>query len=71
MSAWRAAAAGRCPTCGKLRYLSRKTAKQDANRYRKRTGRMDTYRCGDFWHLGHLPSRVRRGEIARSDLAAP
>lgn len=70
MSGWRAAAAGRCQ-CGKLRYLTRKAAKQDANRYRKQLGRMDTYRCGDFWHLGHLPGRVRRGEIARSELAAP
>lgn len=48
-----------CPGCGKRkrRYLTRRAAKQFA----KRTARgehLSQYRCGDFWHNGHLPEAV-------------
>lgn len=38
---------GTCPTCGKVRYLSRKEARSAAIRQGKR---MRTYPCGEYWH---------------------
>jgi hypothetical protein len=50
--------AGRCPECGKIRYLSRKDAKHIA-RTLNRDHEVNIYRCGDFWHLGRFKySRV-------------
>lgn len=47
---------GRCETCGKVRYVSRKAAKkaasQIASQHRGRSGKkLRPYPCGDFWHL--------------------
>ena len=57
----------RCPTCGKWCYLTRKTARQAARR--KHPGHhLSAYRCGKFWHLGHLPDDITRGEVDRSVL---
>jgi hypothetical protein len=61
-----ATAAGRCPTCGKVRYLTRRGARKVARRRSMRT--VSAYRCGDFWHLGHLPDRVRTGQDSRDQL---
>jgi hypothetical protein len=59
----------RCPDCGKLRYLTRRHAKRIARRINaRRGGRLNAYRCGDFWHIGHLPTAVRHGDIARDDI---
>jgi hypothetical protein len=55
---------GSCPTCGKRRYASRLLARA-AGRVIDRT--MSAYRCGDYWHLGHLPSAVRRGARTRRE----
>lgn len=33
-----------------------------------REGRLNTYRCGNFWHLGHLPTDVIRGDLTRADI---
>lgn len=63
--------ASRCPCCGKVRYTTKKGAKKDAHRLRKRFGRMDAYPCGDFFHIGHLPADVIAGERSRSELAGP
>lgn len=59
----------RCPTCGKLRYLSRAHAKKTAKRLqRRREGRLNAYRCGAFWHIGHLPKSVVHGEVRRDEI---
>jgi hypothetical protein len=62
--------AGLCPACGKRRYLSRRDAKTFAriSSHHKHRG-MTAYRCGDFWHLGHLPAGVKSGRYTRDDLA--
>lgn len=61
-----------CPTCGKRRFLTKAQAKTAARQMR-RLGkpRLNTYRCGDFWHLGHLPDVVRHGEATRADITTP
>lgn len=56
-----------CPTCGKQRYRDRKTARRAARRT-PGWGRMNAYRCGNFWHLGHLPAGVTAGKYTRDDL---
>lgn len=63
----------RCPTCGKVRFLTRSRAKKVAkNLNRRRPGHLNAYRCGDFWHIGHLPSSVIKGDVPREELnAAP
>jgi ssDNA-binding Zn-finger/Zn-ribbon topoisomerase 1 len=49
----------RCPECGKIRYQSRKDARQ-AQRTRAAihgpTGKMRAYKCGNFWHLTSRPA---------------
>jgi hypothetical protein len=56
-----------CPDCGKVRYLSRRHARARARVIKDGT-HMNAYRCGDFWHLGHLPDAVRTGQATRDDL---
>lgn len=51
--------------CGKRCYASRSDARQVSRRL---GGHVDEYRCGDYWHCGHLPRAVIRGEVARSRL---
>lgn len=42
----------RCPVDGKVRYVSRKAARQAARKFRGLNGtKQRAYRCGDFWHL--------------------
>lgn len=60
-----------CPVCGKIAYLSRADARRAAKQLDavgRREGRIRPYRCGDSWHLGHLPKRVVDGEISRDQL---
>jgi hypothetical protein len=61
---------GQCPTCGKVRYLTKATAKKHARRHVGRgiTTGLSAYRCGAFWHLGHLPTAVKTGDLDRHDL---
>lgn len=56
-----APARGDCPS-GKVQYASRKQARRDASRI---AGRIGVFNCPDcdWFHLGHLPQRVRNGEI--------
>lgn len=62
----------RCPDCDKVRYSSRKRARLAMRQMtHRRPGSMNAYRCGEFWHIGHLPSEVRRGVIARDALIPP
>lgn len=56
-------------TCGKIRYLTKGAAKRQARRMKGRIGRLNAYRCpAGFWHLGHLPKAVIRGEISRAEI---
>ncbi len=60
-----APARGDCPS-GKVQFATRKQAKR-GRRFRGLTD-VRAYRCGDcaFWHLGHVPQRVRNGEVDKS-----
>lgn len=59
----------RCPDCGKVRYLSRSIARKVAkNLNRRRPGHLNAYRCGSFWHVGHLPSAVIAGDLSRAEI---
>ena len=60
-----------CPTCGKRQFLKKAHAKAAARQMKGRTGRLHAYRCGQFWHLGHLPDVVRHGEASRDDITTP
>lgn len=56
----------RRPSCGKIPYLSRKDARRDSHRrVVPAAGRMRAYRCENcpYWHVGHLPWLVRKGEL--------
>lgn len=55
---------GICPVCGKRRYRSRKDAKSVLRKLRGQ-GRQHVYQCGDYWHHGHLPRAVVKGDIGR------
>jgi hypothetical protein len=57
-------ARGSCPT-GKVQFASRKQARRGA-KYRSIS--LSAYRCEDcdWWHLGHLPQRVRNGEVDKA-----
>jgi hypothetical protein len=60
-----------CPDCGKRCYASRKQARAAERDLRGRghyLDRLSPYRCGDWWHLGHLPRSVRDGIRSRDDL---
>lgn len=56
-----------CPTCKKRRYFTRKEARQAARRYHPGE-HMSPYRCGNYWHIGHLPDDIKRLGIDRSVL---
>jgi hypothetical protein len=43
---------GVCSTCGKNNYEDKKAAKAARKRAHP-NDRMDTYRCGRYWHYGH------------------
>ena len=51
---------GTCPDCGKYRYVSKQAAKKTAKKLFP-DDRLSPYRCGDYWHFGHLPYAVQRG----------
>jgi hypothetical protein len=56
---------GKCVTCGKLRFKSRKAAKKYVI-LRFPNDRMSVYRCGNYFHFGHTPRAVNKGAKARS-----
>jgi len=59
-----------CPT-GKRGYFTRADARA-AKRTHANKG-LSVYECPAChdWHLGHLPRKVRRGEITRADIFPP
>ncbi|HET6633474.1 MAG TPA: hypothetical protein VFH77_00450 [Streptomyces sp.] len=48
-----------CGDCGKRCFETRADAKRSAQQHPGR--RMRAYRCGQFWHIGHVPRRVKAG----------
>lgn len=57
---------GNCPDCGKRRYTHRKTAKEAAKSIAPGDTRTNVYRCGDYWHWGHLPAAIKNGTADRT-----
>lgn len=58
-----------CPDCGKRRYLTRSDAKRIARRMQGQgLGRLQVYRCGDAYHVGHPPTALVRGDISRDEV---
>lgn len=55
--------AGKC-ACGKERYVSRKTARHAAKANHP-DAHLSPYRCGRYWHYGHLKKRVLEGSMTR------
>lgn len=60
-------ASGTCAKCGKYAFNTRKDAKRFIRRHLP-TSKMSVYRCGDFYHIGHLAYVVRRGLSDRRDV---
>lgn len=57
-----------CRDCRKYGFHTRKDAKRMEKQYPEE--HMRPYRClvdGNLWHLGHLPDRVRQGDISADD----
>lgn len=67
MKSSHAAPVGECPTCGKLRFLSRKAARANARKAHP-DQKMQVYECGEYYHYGHSPYIVMRGVIGRDKL---
>lgn len=62
----------RCPEpCGKIRFLRKRDAKRVITRMKGRRDRVHAYQCHDtpeFWHIGHPPKALVRGDISRDDI---
>ena len=58
-----------CTDCGKRSYLSKHAARQARKTLPDRRG-LSVYECGNsgFWHVGHLPFAVRRGDVTRGEI---
>lgn len=52
-------------TCGKRNFFTKAEAKRAARAFESRNGKLRPYRCGEAWHLGHLPARIVQGEVGR------
>lgn len=65
----------RCPEpCGKIRFYRKRDAKRVITRMKGRRGRMHAYPCKqhpEFWHIGHPPKDLVRGNISREDVSPP
>lgn len=58
---------GTCPTCGKRCFTTRADARKARKKLPNHKG-MTTYKCGAYWHTGHLPKNVMLGHVTRSDI---
>ena len=59
-----------CPVAGKKSWPTKADAKAMAKRT-PRGRKLAAYRCGDHWHLGHLPKPVVEGRIPREQIYPP
>ena len=57
---------GRCPDCGKMRFQTRKQARKHARVRFPGDKRFSEYKCGDYWHIGHLPEHIVRRGVERA-----
>lgn len=55
---------GRCPDCGKQSFITRKAARA-VLRAKFKHESMTIYRCGDYFHFGHTPGPIKRGNVDR------
>lgn len=64
---------GRCQVCQKVRYRSRKAAKAAIRRMSTvgRDGKLKVYGCDGWFHIGHQPSVITRGEVDRRSYDRP
>lgn len=54
--------------CGKHAFTTKAAAKAVIGRIRRREGKLHAYRCDHderYWHIGHMPALVARGEVQR------
>jgi hypothetical protein len=58
-----------CRSCGKLCFRTRKEAKTYQRRY-LRADHLNVYKCGDYFHLGHMPYLIARGVVSSRDYAS-
>jgi len=56
---------GRCPDCGKVCYSSKAGARKARRAAPHRGEHMSIYRCGEYYHLGHLAPDVIAGIVGR------
>lgn len=63
--------AGACPTCGKVRHRSRRAARRFARRWHGKHSGLRPYRCGRYFHLGHLADPIRHGDATRDAIYRP
>lgn len=60
---------GTCPTCGKTAHPSRKDAKAVRRQPGFKGQHFSVYQCeSGWWHIGHIPGPVLRGDMSRADL---
>lgn len=59
---------GTCPRCGKVCHRTRRAARRFARRWHGKHSGLRPYRCGHYFHLGHLADPIRHGETTRHDL---
>jgi hypothetical protein len=57
-----------CDDCGKRCFLAKGDAKRAIRSMKGRVGKLHVYRCGDYWHLGHIPTALARGRITRDQV---
>jgi hypothetical protein len=57
---------GICTECGKRIYTHKAHAKKAARVFHPGE-HLAVYRCGEWWHYGHLPKPVREGKTTRSE----
>ncbi len=59
-------------SCGKRAWIARAVARRVA-RLTDHSTSMSTYQCtvSGLWHIGHKPSAVKLGRIARADITSP
>lgn len=59
---------GRCTSCGKLCFRTRKEARHHHKKAHPGE-KFAVYECGPYWHYGHKPYLIQRGVTSRHDYA--
>lgn len=56
---------GHCSLCGKRCFSTKRWAKNAAKTAHP-GDHFNAYKCGTYWHYGHLPQRVKLGDLPRN-----